>query len=204
MEAFLDSYPEAVLIGGWASWLRLGTLLSHDIDVILEPHILQRVRENMRVTESAHVTGRNYRAVADSGIKLDIYVPHQSVLGARLQVPVEELLGCVEVLSGRRVLTVEAHLLTKFAGLLDRPDSNPGEKDRGEIWGLLQLATDPAGFADLVGRTRSANPAGLIREGFRLLEDLPLTRVERQSLRAMAARSLEPLDRHIQTEPIGP
>lgn len=186
MEAFLDEYPGAILIGGWASWLRLGTLLSHDIDVVLEAHVLQRVRERLTVTESAHVGGRKYRAVVDGGIKLDIYVPYQSVLGQRLQLPVETLVPYAEILLERRVLTVAAHLASKFAGLLDRPDSNPGEKDRSEIWGLLQLGDVSVEFAGVMRGSRATDPAGLVGEGFELLGDLELSRSDRQRMRSLA------------------
>jgi hypothetical protein len=193
MEKFLDQFPEAILIGGWASWLRLGTLLSHDIDVVLEPGLLQSVREVVDVTESRHMGGRKYRAVVGDGIKLDIYVPHQSELGQRLRLPVEALMPHTELLANRRVLTAGAHLATKFAGLLDRPESNPGEKDRSEIWGILRAGAEPAEFAAVVGQSRAADVANLIAEGFSLLGDLKLDRGDRQQLRSLAgeyARSL--------------
>ncbi|MHB8507971.1 MAG: hypothetical protein ACYDGR_04885 [Candidatus Dormibacteria bacterium] len=193
MEAFLSEYPEAILIGGWASWLRLGTLLSHDIDVVLEAHVLQRARERVMVTESAHVGGRKYRAVVEGGIKLDIYVPYQSVLGQRLQLPVEALLPHAEILLGRRVLTVAAHLASKFAGLLDRPESNPGEKDRTEIWGLLQLGDASVEFASVLRGSRGTDVTGLVEEGFELLGDLELSRSDRQRLRALAKQYLAPV-----------
>lgn len=187
VERFMDEYPEAILIGGWGTWLRLRTLLSHDVDVILKPPDLARVRAQMRFTETTHPGGRKYRATAESGIKLDIYVPYQSELGRRLRLPVAALLPHVEVVGSRKTLTVSAHLVTKLAALLDRPESNPGEKDRAEIWGLLPAA-DPREFADVVRHARAAEAAGLVGEGFQLLGDMRLNRQERQQLRVWASQ----------------
>jgi hypothetical protein len=159
----------------------------------------------MDVTETTHVGGRKYRAVAEGGIKVDIYVPYQSELGQRLRLPVEALLPYAEVVSGRRAIRVGAHLATKFAALLDRPESNPGEKDRAEIWGLLPTA-DPADFASVVKHGRAVDLAGLVAEGFQLLGDLGLNRQERQQLRAWATqyqvilsgRRSKPIPEHVE------
>ena len=45
MEQFVADFPEAVLIGGWATYLRTKTAKSHDIDVIVDHATLgQRLR----------------------------------------------------------------------------------------------------------------------------------------------------------------
>jgi len=197
MEGFLDSYPEAILIGGWGTWLRLRSLLSHDVDVILEAAALARVRTSMSVTETAHLGGRKYRATTEGGVKLDIYVPYHSELGRRLRLPVEVLLPHAEMVAERRALSVGAHLATKFAALLDRPESNPGEKDRTEIWGLLPTA-DPAEFASILKQARGVGVAALVGEGFQLLGDIRLNRQERQQLRVWASHYQEEFGgRHI-------
>jgi hypothetical protein len=49
-----------------------------------------------------------------------------------------------QVLDGWVVLQPAAHLATKVAALVDRPDSAPGDKDRHEIMALLGQGIDTA------------------------------------------------------------
>jgi hypothetical protein len=63
----------------------------------------------------------------------------QSRLGANLQLRVEALVPYAETAKGRRLLSMPAHVATKVAALLDRPDSLPGRKDRQELHALLAL-----------------------------------------------------------------
>lgn len=129
--------PDAVLIGGWATWVRTKGPMSHDIDLIIDHAGLDVVRSHSDdVSQSAHLGGRKWRATID-GIHLDLYVPYQSRLGQRLALRTELLADHADSVDGWRVLSVPAHLATKMAALLDRPDTMPGEKDRSEILALL-------------------------------------------------------------------
>ena len=189
LERFLLDFPEAVLIGGWASWKRIGALQSHDIDVIVGHELLAAIGGRYGpVTASTHIGGKKWRAGHDR-IHLDIYVPFQSRLGRRLRLRVEDLLAYTEDVGGWRLLNPSAHLATKFAALLDRPESQPGEKDRLEIRGLLDLDLSPEEVADVL-RASEGSPSEVsaeVREVFELLQDLKLAREERRRLRELSA-----------------
>jgi hypothetical protein len=177
--------PEAILIGGWASHFRAGAPRSHDIDLVLQPHELEILAARWLVTKTIHL-GTKWRSEVN-GIHVDLYVPHQSTLGTRLQLPVSALPSHAVSLEGRRVLDAPAHLATKLAALLDRPDTLPGEKDREEVWLLLRSeAPDPGQLAAVLGASALEGSAltPAVDEALGYLRDLPLSRPERAWLRA--------------------
>ncbi len=114
-----------------------------------------------------------------------------------MRLRVENLANRAEQVERWRLLTLPAHLATKFAALLDRPESLPGEKDRDEIRGLLALQIDP----DKVGEVLTASEADplerttLIREAFEYLQDLKLERAERRRFRELAKSFVKALGR---------
>jgi hypothetical protein len=180
--------PEAILIGGWASHFRAGAPRSHDIDLVLQPHELEILAARWLVTKTIHL-GTKWRSEVN-GIHVDLYVPHQSTLGTRLQLPVSALPSHAVSLEGRRVLDAPAHLATKLAALLDRPDTLPGEKDREEVWLLLRSeAPDPGQLAAVLGASALEGSAltPAVDEALGYLRDLPLSRPERAWLRATSA-----------------
>lgn len=187
LDQFLRDFPDAILIGGWASWARIGVLQSHDIDAIVGPELLSQVAEKYgTLTVSSHIGGTTWRGEFRR-IHLDLYVPFQSRLGNRLRLRVEDLLTHVERVDGWQLLSMAAHLVTKFAALLDRPESEPGEKDRNEIWRLIQLGIAPEAVAEVLRASEA--PAiqvlAAVSEVFDFMEDLELTRQERRRLRSL-------------------
>ena len=72
MEQFVRDFPDAVLIGGWASYLRTRTAKSHDIDVIVDHATLSRLRSTYELTPSSHVSGRKFETVVE-GDDVDVY-----------------------------------------------------------------------------------------------------------------------------------
>jgi len=132
---------DAILIGGWATWVRAGGPMSHDIDMIVGHDDLDALRGHVDdLSTSTNVAGQKWRATLE-GIHLDLYVPYQSRLGGVLQLRVEDLASRREQVDRWSVLAVPAHTSTKIAALLDRPDTMPGKKDRVEILSLLPNTT---------------------------------------------------------------
>jgi hypothetical protein len=133
--------PHAVVIGGWATWLRTGGAKSHDIDLIVDWDELAEIGHHAEVEQSTarHAGAVKWRGTWD-GVHLYLYVPHQSRLGTKLELRVERLRDHTETLDDHRVLTAPGQIAAKWAALVDRADSIRGEKDRDE---LLELLTHP-------------------------------------------------------------
>jgi hypothetical protein len=184
-----EAVPDAVLIGGWGTWLRSGGPMSHDIDLIVtRPQLAVLTALVDEVSESRHLAGRKWRGSLD-GIHLDLYVPHQSRLGQHLQLRTEHLVRRTEVLDGWVVLQPAAHLATKLAALVDRPDSGPGDKDRNEIMALLGQGIDTAEAVAVIHEASVRPPhevTALIDHAFAYLGDLRLDRNQRRSLNHLA------------------
>jgi hypothetical protein len=181
--------PDAVLIGGWGTWVRTGGPMSHDIDLIVtRPQLATLTALVDEMSESRHLAGRKWCGMLE-GVHLDLYVPHQSRLGRHLQLRTERLVRHTEIHDGWVVLVPPAHLATKLAALVDRPDSAPGDKDRHEIMALLGQGVDTADAVGVVHDASARPPAevtGLIDRAFAYLGDLRLDRNQRRTLNQLA------------------
>lgn len=82
----------SILIGGWATVRRVGGEISHDIDLIIGSHeVRQKIEATLSgLSKSNHLQGTKWRGEFD-GIHVDVYIPHQSQLGGKLRLRVEEL-----------------------------------------------------------------------------------------------------------------
>lgn len=183
--------PEAVLIGGWATWVRTGGAMSHDIDLIVTRAQLETIRSLVEeMSESRHLAGRKWRGTLE-GIHLDLYVPYESRLGQHLQLRTEVLVDHREQVNDWVVLTPAAHLATKLAALLDRPDSLPGEKDRQEIIALLALEVDPTEAVGVLHDASMRRPEEVdqhLKDAFRYLGELRLEQAQRRWLTRLSAQ----------------
>ena len=95
------------------------------------------------------------------------------------------------MVDGRRLLSVPAHIATKVAALLDRPDSLPGRKDRQELLSLLGPSRRPGSPAviEAASQRTPSQVAALIDQAFVFLAGEPnLTRQDRARLRQMAGQ----------------
>jgi hypothetical protein len=186
-----DLVPDAVLIGGWATWVRTGGAMSHDIDLIVTRPQLEAIRRLAAdFSESRHIGGRKWRATVD-GIHLDLYVPYQSRLGQHLQLRTDRLLDHQERIDDWVVLDVPTHVATKLAALLDRPDTTPGDKDRQEILALLALGVEPRAGVGVIHHASAATADEvhrLIEQAFAYLGDLALDRAQRRWLSGLASQ----------------
>ncbi len=113
--------------------------MSHDVDLIVTRAELAEVAAMVdELSPSHHLAGTKWRGTW-RGVHVELYAAYQSRLGANLQLRIEALVPYGETVEGQRLLGVPAHVATKVAALLDRPDSLPGRKDRHELLNLLAL-----------------------------------------------------------------
>lgn len=150
----------SILIGGWATFVRIGGEISLDIDLITSMesrHKLEAVMDEM--STSSHHQGTKLRATIND-VHLDIYVPYESRLGNKLKLKVEVLAEYPDKYSFEKwtLLNIEAHITTKMAALLDRHFSVKGQKDAREILGLLQLnQVNPDVAAEILERASNVD-----------------------------------------------
>jgi len=182
LRALVDSLgydlEPSILIGGWATHLRVGGDISLDIDLIINsPDLRTKLREILTdySENSHHSGGRKARGTVD-GVHIDAYIPHESALGNKLLLDVNVLTRYTDdqVVQGWLLLTLEAHVASKFAALLDRPDTEKGEKDAREVVALLKDgATAPATVEVLYAATGGpkGHIVGYVARVFELLPD---------------------------------
>lgn len=195
MRRFVREYPNAVLFGGWATYLRTGVAKSHDIDVIVDHPTLDRLRSKHALSESRHIGGKKFELKLE-GVEVDVYPVYQSRLGRELQLPVEALIGWSERIGQVRVLTAEAQFTAKMAALLDRPVTLPGEKDRQEMWALLNTGSGldfeiVASLLRQAGKTHQQQVALLTTTFDLLAETSDLSKTDRSAFHRLRNRALE-------------
>jgi hypothetical protein len=205
MRKFVREFPDAVLIGGWASYLRARIAKSHDIDIIVDHVTLGKLGARFQLAPSRHISGQKFAFEID-GVGVDVYPVYQSKLGRKLQIPVEVLIEHTEKIGRTRVLTAEAQFVAKMAALLDRPDTLPGDKDRSEMWGLMNSGSglDFKAIAEILARGGWAGKrqTELIDQTFDLLgETADLSKQDRAMLklnRVRARQATLAVERHDQ------
>ena len=166
---------------------------------------MAKLGAKFQLSPSRHISGQKF-AIEVDGVGVDVYPVYQSKLGRRLQIPVEVLINHTEKIDQTKVLTPEAQFVTKMAALLDRPDTLPGEKDRREMWELInsRQGLDFKAVAGILlrGGWESERQTELIDQTFDLLgETADLRKHDRAKLKLNrtsaldAARSVEGRDR---------
>ncbi len=185
----------SILIGGWATFVRVGGEISLDIDLITSPesrHRLEQVTTDL--SSSSNHQGRKLRATIDD-VHLDIYLPYESQLGERLRLKVEILAEYPDEFSFEKwtLLRLEAHIATKMAALLDRHASVKGEKDAREMLSLLRLdGADPRLAAEILHRASAIgldDLCTLIAKAFDLMGSVMRLSKADQKLVASAKKS---------------
>ena len=168
----------SILIGGWATFVRVGGEISLDIDLITSQESRHKLEQLMTDLSPSHNhQGRKLRATIDD-VHLDIYVPYESQLGGKLRLKVEVLAEYPDKLSFEKwiLLRLEAHIATKMAALLDRHFSEKGQKDAREILALLKLDdVDPSVAAEVLHRASTVDIQelpSLIGEAFDLIGNI--------------------------------
>ena len=185
----------SILIGGWATFVRVGGEISLDIDLITSQESRHKLEQLMTdLSPSNNHRGRKLRPTIDN-VHLDIYLPYESQLGGKLRLKVEVLAEYPDELSFEKwtLLRLEAHIATKMAALLDRHFSEKGQKDAREILALLKLdGVDPVVAAEVLHRASTVsiqNLPTMIGDAFDLIGNIiRLTKAE-QKLVAAARKS---------------
>lgn len=185
----------SILIGGWATFVRVGGEISLDIDLITSQESRHKLEQLMTdLSPSNNHQGRKLRATIDD-VHLDIYLPYESQLGGKLRLKVEVLAEYPDELSFEKwtLLRLEAHIATKMAALLDRHFSEKGQKDAREILALLKLeGVDPALAAEILHRASTVSIDDLptmIGEAFDLIGTILRLSKADQKLLARAKKS---------------
>src|SRR5713226_601909 len=91
MQRFVRDFPDVVLIGGWATYIRTRIAKSHDIDIIVEHATVAKLGAKFQLSPSDHICGRKFELKVE-GVGVDVYPVYQSKLGQQLQIPVEVLI----------------------------------------------------------------------------------------------------------------
>lgn len=199
----------SILIGGWATFIRIGGEISLDIDLITSMesrHKLEAVMDEM--STSSHHQGTKLRATIND-VHLDIYVPFESQLGNKLKLKVEILAEYPDQLSFEKwtLLNIEAHIATKMAALLDRHFSVKGHKDAREILGLLQLdEVNPDVAAEILERASNVEVRQLpelVGQSFDYIKQiLKLSKVEQRKLADFRKQWLVALEKRTNTSDV--
>jgi hypothetical protein len=181
----------SILIGGWATFIRVGGEISLDIDLITSQESRHKLEQLMTDLSPSHNhQGRKLRATIDN-VHLDIYLPYESQLGDRLRLKVEVLAEYPDQLKFEKwtLLRLEAHIATKMAALLDRHFSEKGQKDAREVLALLKLENvDPTVAAEILQRASPVSiedlPA-MVGKAFDLIRTIiPLSKIEQKLIAA--------------------
>lgn len=193
----------SILIGGWATFIRVGGEISLDIDLITSQESRHKLEQLMTdLSPSNNHQGRKLRATIDN-VHLDIYLPYESQLGGKLRLKVEVLAEYPDELSFEKwtLLRLEAHIATKMAALLDRHFSEKGQKDAREILTLLKLENvEPSVAAEILQRASTVSiehlPA-MIGEAFDLIRTIiPLSKIDQKLIAATKKAWVGELHRH--------
>ncbi|SCX05190.1 hypothetical protein [Candidatus Aquiluna sp. UB-MaderosW2red] len=193
----------SILIGGWATFIRVGGEISLDIDLITSQQSRHKLEQLMTDLSSSHNhQGRKLRATIDN-VHLDIYLPYESQLGDKLRLKVEVLAEYSDDLKFEKwtLLCIEAHISTKMAALLDRHFSEKGKKDAREILALLKLENvDPTVAAEILGRASSVSIEDLpvmIGNAFDLIRTIiPLSKIEQKLIASTRKSWIAELQQH--------
>jgi hypothetical protein len=184
LRALLDSLgydlDPSILIGGWATNARVGGEISHDVDLIIADQSLRQVlpeRLDEYSENELHSGGKKARGNAD-GIHVDAYFPYESKLGSKLLLDVAVLTGFVDPefkLHRWLMLTLDAHIATKVAALIDRYATEKGKKDAREIVALIDSGGDARKVIEVIVAATGGPKdeiVGYIRTMFELLPRL--------------------------------
>lgn len=209
LRALVDSLgydlEPSILIGGWATYLRVGGDISQDIDLIINDQSLRttlRDKLDDYSENSRHSGGKKARGTVE-GVHIDAYFPHESKLGDRLLLDVDKLAKYTDNgrMQGWVMLTLDAHIATKLAALLDRPDTEKGEKDAREIVRLIASGGTGVGVVRVLLDATAGDVNGIpayVETVFELLPDRArLNKKERRTYQGLRREWVDEAERQL-------
>ena len=216
LRALLDSLGRdlepSILIGGWATNARVGGEISHDIDLIITDQSLrQKLPERLTgySENRLHSGGKKAQGDAD-GVHVDAYFPYESKLGSKLLLDVGVLTHYVDPdLTVQRwlMLTLDAHVATKIAALIDRHATEKGKKDARELVALIDDGADAAKVVEVLVAASGGplrNIPGYVRTMFELLPKLAgLNQRDRRRYASLAREWIEEAEMQCRTDQSG-
>lgn len=122
-----------ILIGGWAVFLYTKTLKSKDIDIVIDFKTLGKFKLDFDVVKNERL--KKYE-IKKEGIDIDIYLEFYSNPG----LPAEEIKKYRQKIEGFNLPKPEILLILKQKAYLERQGSIKGEKDKIDIFSLLNYS----------------------------------------------------------------
>jgi predicted nucleotidyltransferase len=144
IKELLASGAEIGVIGGWAIWAYNPYQYSMDVDVVLRPAGLWKVRERLlqlgfTETSGGHLGKKGFKKAVEGGIiEVDVYDGKIGPLTATevLERSVEKDLSGVKT----KVASPTDLMILKVYALTDRRESGKGQKDISDLIALLLVA----------------------------------------------------------------
>ena len=119
------------LIGGWAVWLYTRRLKSKDIDLVVGPEELGRIRRKYELFKNERLKKYEFR---QGEAQVDVYPAYYSDLGVKA----EKILTDCRIVEGFLVPAPELLFILKLVAWLGRKSSPKGRKDLIDLISLLQ------------------------------------------------------------------
>lgn len=121
------------LIGGWAVWLYTRQLKSKDIDLVVKPEELSRIRRKYELFKNERLKKYEFR---QGEAQVDVYPAYYSDLG----IEAEKILQDCRIVEGFSLPSPEVLFILKLAAWLGRKNSPKGRKDLIDLVSLLMTA----------------------------------------------------------------
>ena len=119
------------LIGGWAVGLYTHQLKSKDIDIVVKPDELSRIRGKYELFRNERLKKYEFR---QGEVQIDVYPAYYSDLGIKA----EKILADCRTVVGFSVPLPETLFILKLVAWLGRKSSPKGRKDLIDLVGLLE------------------------------------------------------------------
>lgn len=118
------------LIGGWAVWLYTHQLKSKDIDIVVKPDELSRIRKKYELFKNERLKKYEFRK---GEVQIDVYPAYYSDLGIKA----EAILAKGRIVAGFLVPNPETLFSLKLTAWQERKHSVKGKKDFIDLVGLM-------------------------------------------------------------------